>query len=152
MKSLPQRVLVLILQMCLVLFSASTVQAADDDKLMFAIKVTGGKCVYGLCHSEQYFFKDGVFKFSDGGGYQREGTLFADDLQKIAAAIEKTDFKVVKSKPFTQICRKAYDGSESVYYFYTSHGVEEIGTCAYVIDDQHPLFIEITNLLGRIMQ
>lgn len=152
MKFLSQRILILALQMCVVLFSVPAVEAADDDNRMVVLKVSGGMCPYGLCHSEQSIFKDGAFKFSDGSGYNREGRITVDDLERLTAAIEKTDFEIIKKKPFTGICHKAYDGSESVYYFYTSHGLEEIGSCTYRIDAQHPLFMEITNLLGRIIQ
>lgn len=125
--------------------ATSNIYAADN--LIVSIKAHGGLCPYGECSAQQEIFKDGIYKLIDGTGHEKKASIDQGDTRRLVDLIEKTDFQQIKSHPFKEICPTAYDGQEVLYSFYTSHGVEEIGSCQYQIDENDPLFKELSNIL-----
>ena len=129
----------------------SGAKKAADLNLIVSIKTSGGLCVYGECSDVQKIFKDGSYQDVNGDGQGKNSRLTHDEVLNLINVIEKTDFQAIRNNPFQETCPRAYDGAELIYYFYTSHGVEEIDSCQYKIDENHPLFKELSNISAMSM-
>ncbi len=62
------------------------------------------------------------------------GSVTPEVLSTLQTLIATTDFRVIKSRPFTGDCPTAYDGQETIYSFTTPGGVETIASCTVAID------------------
>jgi hypothetical protein len=124
-------------------------QQSEDKELIVLIKTNGGLCGYGMCSAEQKVFKNGSFLRVDGSGDKKSGHA-GDDILGLGDMIEKTDFKLIRGHAFQGTCPAAYDGTRIVYYFHTAHGIEEVDSCQHQIDENHPLFRKLSNLLGSL--
>lgn len=124
-------------------------QSPTDEKvlisssdLILAVKSSGGMCPDGACWGEQIYRNNGNVIVNKSEKF----TLKRDEVQKLKNLIINEDFNAIKSRPFTQMCPTAYDGSASTYYFYTPHGIERIGSCEFEINYKDPLFAYIFEL------
>jgi hypothetical protein len=100
----------------------------------------GGLCPYGDCRTELTFEIDGRYVAREGDTITRHGTADEVRLVQLAQDINEADFNEIKAHPFVDECPTAYDGVEVTYTFYTSHGIEVVRSCEFVIDHNHPLF------------
>lgn len=78
------------------------------------------------------------------------GKISLNEIEKLENLIDGADFESMKEKKFTDICPTAYDGSESIFTFYTLNGEVRISSCETNIDDNSPLFKEINIILEDI--
>jgi hypothetical protein len=75
------------------------------------------------------------------------GTVPAEVLSALDAAVKATDFGVIRSRPFTGACPVAFDGQEVIYEFRAPTGVERVVSCETEIDPDDPLFAAATAAL-----
>src|SRR3989344_6873852 len=106
------------------------VPKTDSNKLL-QIYFHGGLCPDGECNSTTVFTEHGNVIVNGS----LKTTLIPNEVIKFKQLIENTDYITIKSKKFTGMCPTAYDGSETIYTFYTNHGNEVISTCQQVIDN-----------------
>jgi hypothetical protein len=76
------------------------------------------------------------------------GTVPAEQVAAIDAAIKLTDFALLRSHPFTGECPVNYDGQEVVYEFSAPTGVERIASCETEVDPGAPLFVAVATALS----
>ncbi|TBR20333.1 hypothetical protein EPO15_13320 [bacterium] len=115
--------------------------SAGAPPFLFKTSDAGGLCPHGPCSSVVVVQSDGSYVWTGlQGALMRKGKLPPATLKAIAAALSKTDFKAVKSRPFTELCPTAYDGNERTYSFHTKRGEEVLPSCKYALDKDLPLF------------
>lgn len=106
---------------------------------LVTVTTRGGECFDGPCGSSITIERDGsVHEAADPSN--ELGTVPADVLTALDAAVKTTDFDVVRSVPFTGECPVNFDGQEWIYEFGAPGGVERIATCETEIDPVHPVF------------
>jgi hypothetical protein len=114
----------------------------------------GGLCVAGACQSTMSIYENGSISYDYVG--QEEvvgdgGALSDDALNELHELIAQTDFKAIKSVPFTDMCPTAYDGQEVIYVVTDADGVEQrLASCEVVIDPSLPVFAWLDALWARI--
>lgn len=118
--------------------------------ILLGVVWQGGLCPYGMCGMEVIFYQDGSFDVSNSSGEGWEGMIEAAVLVDLRREIESTDFDVIRSKRFTDMCPTAYDGAELIYTFYAPGGIQVISSCEYVIDGDLELFVIIFDLMNGL--
>jgi len=109
------------------------------------VKVTtrGGECLNGPCGSIIEIARDGTVTEVLPRSMD-VGTVRADAIAALDAAIMAADFDAIRARPFTGECPVNFDGQETIYEFDAPTGVERIATCETEIDADHPLFAATT--------
>lgn len=103
-----------------------------------SIETRGGHCRTGPC---------GRLVNIEGDGRIHEviptdrvtGRVPKELLEALRIEVEKANYPLLQSRPFTGECPTAYDGQETVYTFHVSSGDEELASCTVEIDLNHPL-------------
>ena len=78
------------------------------------------------------------------------GTVPADVLTALDAAVKTTDFDVIRAVPFDGECPVNFDGQEFIYEFGAPGGVERVASCETAIDPAHPVFAATTAALVAV--
>lgn len=135
-----------LLFMAVLAAGCALVPPAVDGRLV-TVEAHGGHCPEGECRR--------VFAIeSDGLVHQLEPhdvevyRVSEKTIDAYRAALSITDFKVLRSRPFTGDCPTAFDGTELIYTFATPSGPERIASCEVEIDRQAPLFVAVDAILG----
>jgi hypothetical protein len=107
---------------------------------LVTVETRGGECPEGPCGSLIKIGQDGsVHQVLPTD--QDLGMIPKGELDALAAEIERANFSLIESRPFTGECPTAFDGQETIYTFHLPTGDEEIATCKVAIDPNHPLFL-----------
>ena len=112
------------------------------------VKVTtrGGECADGPCRSILEIARDGTVTEVLPRSVDI-GTVPADVMAALDAAIMAADFDTIRARPFTGECPVNFDGQETIYEFAAPARVERIATCETEIDPDDPLFMATTAAL-----
>lgn len=114
------------------------------------VTVRGGECPQGACGGTTVIERDG--RVHQTVPVAKElGQLPDDLLTALAAAVNTTDFDVIRAKPFTGECPVAFDGQETIFEFGAPAGSQRIATCETEIDPTHPLFLATTAALASVV-
>ncbi len=116
---------------------------------LVTVTTHGGECVDGPCGSTIVIERDGRVHQTAPAAAEL-GTVPADVLTGLDAAIKTTDFGVIRSRPFTGECPVAFDGQEFIYEFGAPTGVERIASCETEIDPDNPVFEATTAALAVV--
>lgn len=119
-----------------------------SDKLL-EIEYRGGDCPNG-CSTKYAISRMGFFTKDDYTGQNTFHLGKALDQVKITGLIqeiEKADFSLIRSKPFTGVCPTAFDGQEITYKFYTTQTLETVSSCQTEIDYNSELFKTIQSVI-----
>ena len=113
------------------------------------VKVTsrGGECVDGPCGSIIEIARDGTVTEVLPGSTDL-GTVPANVMAALDAAIKTADFAAIRARPFTGECPINYDGKDVIYEFGEPTGIERIASCETEIDPNHPLFMAVDAALA----
>jgi hypothetical protein len=95
-------------------------------------------------------YQSGAYSLGNEVGPTSEGVLTAAQMAELRDLVEQTDFEAIRAVTFTELCPTAYDGQESIYTFYTSHGEEVLSSCESQIDTNLPLFRWIEELIADL--
>jgi hypothetical protein len=109
----------------------------------------GGECMDGPCGSVVTIERDGTVR-SDDPAAAPLGTVPAETLTALDAAIKTTDFATIRAVPFAGECPVNFDGQEFIYEFGAPGGVERIASCETAIDEDHPVFAALTAALVAV--
>lgn len=142
-------ILVVIVFVAGVIFLSGRNPKLEPTNPLVSVHATGGMCVYGACDSEWRVLNDGSYSYTMGGK-EYGGNYTQADMAELRELIRVTNFREVKSKPFTGTCPIAYDGQKLTYNFYTEK--ETIDSCEVAIDPRSPLFLHIEKLLNQVYQ
>jgi hypothetical protein len=113
---------------------------------LVTVTTRGGECIDGPCGSVVVIERDGTVR-SDDPAAASLGTVPAETLTALDAAIKTTDFETLRAVPFEGECPVNFDGQEFIYEFGAPGGVERIASCETAIDDAHPVFAATTAAL-----
>lgn len=106
---------------------------------LVTITTQGGECFAPPCGSTFTIERDGIVRTADKPPNEL-GTVPANVLTALDAAVKTTDFAAVRAIPFQGECPTAFDGQEWIYEFSAPTGVERIASCESDVDPNHPLF------------
>ena len=110
---------------------------------LVTVTTRGGECVDGPCGSVTVIDRGGTIRATEPVAAEL-GTVPAETLTALDAAIKTTDFDVLRAVPFQGECPVNFDGQEFIYEFNAPGGVERIASCETAIDDAHPVFAALT--------
>lgn len=114
-----------------------------------SVESRGGECASGLCtnllnieadgHIHQVIPKDEVL-----------ATVPVELIDALQVEVERANYRLIRSRPFTGTCPTAYDGQETIYTFHVSSGDQVIDSCKVAIDPKHPLFQAVGAALAGV--
>ncbi|HEX5823984.1 MAG TPA: hypothetical protein VFY18_05920 [Candidatus Limnocylindrales bacterium] len=118
---------------------------------LVTIETRGGECPNGPCGSV-------VAIEADGRVHQLRptdlviGQVPPDLLEALRIEIDRANFPLIESRPFTDTCPMAYDGQETIYVFNHLMGTawERIASCEVAIDPNHPLFAAVAAVMRTV--
>ena len=116
---------------------ASLVPAAAGP--LVTITTRGGECMNGPCGATIAIGRDGSVAQTEPASADL-GTVPAEILAGLDAAIKTTDFDAVRARPFPGECPVNFDGQEVIFEFGAPGGVERIASCETQIDPDQPVF------------
>ena len=117
---------------------------------LVTVETRGGECPNGPCGSLIDIGSDGsVHQVRPAD--QDLGTIPKAELDALTAEIERANFPLIESRPFTGECPTAFDGQETIYTFHLQTGDEAIATCKVAIDPNHPLFLAVGAAMRAFM-
>ena len=109
----------------------------------------GGECLAGPCGGTTVIERDG--KVHQAAKPPNDlGTVPADILVALDAAIKTANFDAIRAVQFDAECPVNVDGQEFIYEFGAPGGVERIASCETRIDPAHPLFAAVTAALVAV--
>jgi len=114
---------------------------------LVTVEFRGGECFAAPCGSTYTIERDGRVHAATKPPNDL-GTVPANALATLDAAIRATDFVALKGHPFTGRCPTTYDGQEMVFEFGAPGGVQRIASCEVDIDFGAPLFVALSTALG----
>jgi hypothetical protein len=114
---------------------------------LVTVTTRGGECVNGPCRSIIEIARNGTVTEVLPRSMDI-GTVPADVMAALDAAIVAADFDAIRAQPFTGECPVNFDGQEIIYEFGAPARVERIATCETEIDPDHPLFVATTAALA----
>jgi len=116
---------------------------------LVTVTTGGGECMDGPCGSAIVIERDGRVHQTAPAPAEL-GTVPADVLTALDAAVKATDFAVIRSRPFTGECPVGYDGQEVIYEFGAPRGTERIASCETEIDPDNPVFAATATALATV--
>jgi len=126
--------------------SKENIENISNCEILIKIEATGGLCPYGECNSELIIFNNGFYNSSTNNKQEKVGNLDEIDLLDLKQLIKNSNFKDIKSKPFTGTCPIAYDGQEDIYTFFFDKGTESISDCNYELNYDEGLFAKLIEI------
>jgi hypothetical protein len=117
---------------------------------LVTVTMRGGNCLNPPCESTVILERDGRVH-SAAKPPNDLGTVPADQVAAIDAAIRLTDFAEMRTHPFTGECPVNFDGQEVVYEFGAPSGVERIESCQVEVDLGLPLFVAVAGALAEFV-
>jgi hypothetical protein len=117
----------------------STAAATPEPLPLLSIEIVGGECAEGACHRLINLDADG--RLHEVIPKDRTvGTVPMELVDALQVEMDRANFNLIESRPFTGECPTAVDGQELIYTFHLVSGDEEIRSCKVAIDEHHPLF------------
>jgi hypothetical protein len=113
---------------------------------LVTVTTRGGECVDGPCGSQIVIERDGQIHQVAPQAADL-GTLPADALRALDAAVKTTSFDAIRARKFTGECPTAFDGQEVIYEFGAPRGTERIASCETEIDPNQLVFAAVTAAL-----
>src|SRR5262249_5006069 len=100
---------------------------------LVTITARGGMCPVGAGESAVILEGDGRVH-ATGKPPNELGTVSANQLATLTAAIAATDYTAMRAKKFTGSCPINFDGQELIFDFATPTGTQRIASCEVNID------------------
>ncbi len=114
-----------------------------------SVETRGGECASGLCthllnieadgHIHEVIPKDEVL-----------ATVPVELVDALQIEVERANYQLIRSRPFTGTCPTAFDGQQTIYTFHVSRGDQVIDSCKVAIDPKHPLFQAVGTVLAGV--
>jgi hypothetical protein len=127
----------------------ATPAPSQPANVIVSVETRGGECASGLCtrllnieadgHIHEVIPKDEVL-----------GTVPVEVVDALQVEVERANYRLLRSRPFTGTCPTAYDGQETIYTFHASRGDQVIESCKVAIDPKHPLFQGVAAVLAGV--
>lgn len=115
---------------------------------LVTVTMRGGMCAAGACDNSVILDRDGRVH-SAAKPPNDLGTVPAQAMATLTAAIGATDYAALRAHPFTGECPVNFDGQELIFEFAVGTATQRIASCEVDIDWGHPLFVAIGVALGE---
>jgi hypothetical protein len=120
---------------------------SQEPSPLLSVETVGGECAEGACHRLVNLEADGTL---------REvipltrivGHAPPELVEALQVEMDRANFLLIGSQPFTGECPTAFDGQKLIYTFHLVTGDEEIDSCKVAIDERHPLFQAVAAVLS----
>jgi hypothetical protein len=113
---------------------------------LLSVETKGGECPSGMCTRLVNVEGDGrlheVIPLDQVIG-QASPAL----VEALQVEIERANYQLILSRPFTGTCPTAYDGQQLIYTFHLPTGDRTVDTCKVAVDPNHPLFVAVSAVL-----
>jgi hypothetical protein len=120
---------------------------SQEPSPLLSVETVGGECAEGACHRLINVEADGTLR--EVIPLTRVvGRAPAELLEALQVEMDRADFPLIESRPFTGECPTAFDGQETIYTFHLLAGDEQIRSCKVAIDENHPLFQAVAAILS----
>jgi len=130
--------------------SASVTPAPTPEPFpIVSVETKGGECAEGLCTRLLNIEADGRIHEVIPKD-QVLATVSPELVEALQIEVERANYPLIKSRPFTGTCPTAVDGQETIYTFHATKGDQEIASCKVAIDPNHPLFQAVAAVLSAI--
>ena len=136
----------LVVALALAACQGSPVQLPGTGPLV-TVTMRGGECPAGACEQSVILERDGTVH-AGAKPPNALGTVPAEAMAALTAAVNQTDFAAVKSRPFTGQCPTTFDGQELVFEFNVGSTTQRVASCEVDIDWGSPLFVAVGTALG----
>ena len=103
-------------------------QQARAASPLVEVRYIGGLCPSGVCGVPYVLYTDGHYTGAHLSGQFRPPALAA-----VRRAIDHTNFRALRARPFRGVCPIAFDGQEVRYTFYTRQGRQMLDSCREVL-------------------
>jgi hypothetical protein len=115
---------------------------------LLTVEMRGGMCPAGACDTAVILDRDGRVH-SAAKPPNDLGRVNGDAVAALTAAMQATDWAVLKSRQFTGECPIAFDGQELIFEFSVGSATQRIASCEVDVDWGHPLFVAAAAALGE---
>lgn len=130
--------------------SASVTAAPTEEPFpIVSVETKGGECAAGRCTRLINIEADGRIHEVIPKD-QVLATVSPDLVEALRIEVERANYPLLESRPFTGTCPTAVDGQETIYTFHAIEGDQEIASCKVAIDPNHPLFQAVAAVLAAI--
>jgi hypothetical protein len=109
---------------------------------LVTVSTRGGMCPQGACDHSVILERDGRVHAAAKPPNDL-GRVPAAAMATLTGAVQATDYRALKSHPFTGQCPIAFDGQELIFEFGVGAGTQRIASCEVDIDWGHPLFVAL---------
>ena len=133
----------------LVLAACSQAPALPASGPLVTVTSRGGECLQGPCGSSTVIERDGRVHLTAPAAAEL-GTVPADILRALDAAIKIADFDAIRAVAFDAECPVNVDGQEFIYEFGAPGGLERVASCETRIDPAHPVFAALNAALVAV--
>ena len=133
----------------LVLAACSQAPALPASGPLVTVTTRGGECLQGPCGSSTVIERDGRVHLTAPAAAEL-GTVPADILRALDAAIKIADFDAIRAVAFDAECPVNVDGQEFIYEFGAPGGLERVASCETRIDPAHPVFAALNAALVAV--
>lgn len=116
---------------------------------LLSVETIGGECAEGTCHRLMNLEADGTLH-EVIPQTRVVGTVPKDLVDALQVEMNRADYRLIKSRPFTGECPTAVDGQETIYTFHVLTGDQTIASCKVAIDANHPLFRAASAVLAFV--
>lgn len=126
---------------------ASSSPSLDPHRPLVTVETHGGECAFGEC-------REAVRIDADGSTHRLQPqpelvrAVPAQLVDALALEMDRANFRLLESRPFSGTCPTAYDGQETIYTFHLAEGDEVIAGCRVAIDPNHPLFRAVAAVMA----
>jgi peptidoglycan hydrolase-like amidase len=122
--------------------TAKSPSIARAEAAVIASRVAqGGLCASGLCRSTLQVSTTGGWSLTASGKPARTGTLSADQLANLRAAIAAS--MLDKAPAFTGACPTSQDGQEITYSWSSATGEHTVSSCRSALPAGDPLLVQL---------
>ncbi len=115
---------------------------------LLTVTTRGGECPAGACGQSVVVERDGKVHAAAKPPNDL-GTVPAEAMATLTAAVNQTDYVALKAHPFTGECPVNFDGQELIFEFNVGTTTQRIASCEVEIDWGHPLFVAVGAALGE---
>jgi hypothetical protein len=128
---------------------SATPPASQGAFPLLSVETIGGECAEGACHRLLSLDSDG--RLHEVIPEDRiVGTVPKELVDALQVEMDRANFSLIESRPFTGECPTAVDGQELIYTFHLVAGDEEIRSCTVAIDERHPLFRAVAAVMALV--
>lgn len=109
----------------------------------------GGLCAsYQGCAASLIVYENGTYEYKQDDK-MTTGQLSRPEIESLVGYVRNTKAAEIRKHPFTELCPRAYDGTEITYLLSTTQETAELKTCSYQINQNTEPFKTLNELARK---